>query len=92
MSLDTLVSVIVVTYNSSEFVRYTLESIAKQRYQSIELIITDDCSDDNTIYLCNQWLINNKDRFVRTEIIQSGKILEFRQIVIEGGKQQKGNG
>ena len=66
-----LVSVPVITYNSSKFVLETLESIKAQTYQNIELIISDDCSTDNTVELCQKWVDLNKDRFVRTEIITS---------------------
>lgn len=66
-----LVSVPVITYNSSKFVLETLESIKAQTYQNIELIISDDCSADNTVELCQQWVEKNKTRFVRTQIITS---------------------
>lgn len=66
-----LVSVPVITYNSSKFVLETLESIKAQTYQNIELIISDDCSTDNTIELCRKWVEENKERFVRTHIITS---------------------
>lgn len=68
-----LVSVIVVTYNSSEYVLETLESVRKQTYQNIELIITDDCSFDNTLEICNSWIERNKERFARTKIISAVK-------------------
>nr|WP_320039444.1 glycosyltransferase [uncultured Bacteroides sp.] len=64
-----LVSIIVVTYNSSEFVLETLESAKEQTYQNIELIVTDDCSKDNTVELCKEWIQKNCDRFVRTEVV-----------------------
>lgn len=66
-----LVSVPIITYNSSKFVLETLESIKAQTYQNIELIISDDCSTDNTVELCQQWVEENKERFVRTQIITS---------------------
>lgn len=66
-----LVSVPVITYNSAKFVLETLESIKAQTYQNIELIISDDCSTDNTVELCQQWVEQNKNRFVRTQIITS---------------------
>lgn len=66
-----LVSVPVITYNSAKFVLETLESIKAQTYQNIELIISDDCSTDNTIELCQKWVEENKDHFVRTQIITS---------------------
>ena len=66
-----LVSVPVITYNSSKFVLETLESIKAQTYQNVELIISDDCSTDNTVELCRKWAEENKERFVRTQIITS---------------------
>jgi len=66
-----LVSVPVITYNSAKFVLETLESIKAQTYQNIELIISDDCSTDNTVELCRKWVEENKERFVRIQIITS---------------------
>ncbi len=43
-----LVSIITATYNSSEFVAETIESILAQTYDHWELLITDDCSTDDT--------------------------------------------
>lgn len=63
-----LVSIIVVTYNSSLFVRETLESAKRQSYNNIELIITDDASTDDTVIICREWIANNKNRFVRVEL------------------------
>ena len=71
MNNQPLVSVPVITYNSSKFVLETLESIKAQTYQNIELIISDDCSTDNTVELCQKWVEENKERFVRTQIITS---------------------
>lgn len=64
-----LVSVIVITYNSYVFVIETLESIKKQTYQNIELIISDDGSNDQTVRLCSDWVNANKDSFVRVKVI-----------------------
>ena len=63
-----LVSIIVVTYNSSLFVRETLESAKRQSYNNLELIITDDASTDDTVKICREWIANNKNRFVRVEL------------------------
>ncbi len=71
MNNQPLVSVPVITYNSSKFVLETLESIKSQTYQNIELIISDDCSTDNTVELCQNWVKKNKERFVHTRIITS---------------------
>ena len=68
-----LVSVTVITYNSSKTVLETLESIKAQTYQNIELIVSDDCSTDNTVDLCRNWIEQNKSRFVRTELLTVDK-------------------
>lgn len=66
-----LVSVCVLTYNSSSTILETLDSIAKQKYRNIELIVSDDCSLDNTIEICEKWINKNNNRFIRSEIIRS---------------------
>ncbi|MGV8830191.1 MAG: glycosyltransferase [Breznakibacter sp.] len=72
-SSSLVVSVIVITYNSSKYVLETLESAKNQTYQNIELIVSDDCSTDNTVDICRNWIEQNKERFVRTEMVTSDK-------------------
>ncbi|MBL7873749.1 MAG: glycosyltransferase [Cyclobacteriaceae bacterium] len=69
MTTQPNVSVIVATYNSSDFVIETLESIKSQTYPSIELIISDDASSDTTVALCRTWLDQHKNRFVKTTLL-----------------------
>ena len=68
-----LVSCTVVSYNSAATVLETLESIKNQSYNNIELIVSDDCSTDDTVNLCKDWIEKNKERFVRTELITVDK-------------------
>ena len=65
---EPLVSIIVVTYNSAQFVLETLESAKAQTYPNIELIVSDDCSKDNTVEICRDWMEKNKEKFIRTEL------------------------
>ena len=71
MNYGDLVSIVVVSYNSENFIIETLNSIKNQEYKKLELIISDDCSTDNTVVISNQWIENNKDRFVDCKIIES---------------------
>ena len=43
-----LVSIITPSYNCAEFIKETIESIISQSYTNWELLITDDCSTDNS--------------------------------------------
>lgn len=73
MNSSMLVSVIVVTYNSGKTVQETLNSIFNQTYSNIELIITDDCSCDNTVEICETWLAEHSQRFNTTYLLTAIK-------------------
>ena len=66
-----LVTVIVITYNSAKYVLETLESVYRQSYNNIELIVSDDCSKDNTVSICQQWVDTNRNRFINAKVIQT---------------------
>lgn len=68
-----LVSCTVLSYNSAQTIVETLESIKEQTYQNIELIVSDDCSKDKSVEICREWISNNGERFVRTELLTVDK-------------------
>lgn len=45
---NTLVSIITPTYNCAKFIEETIRSVQTQTYLNWEMIISDDCSTDNT--------------------------------------------
>lgn len=72
-STNPLVSIVICSYNSSEYILETLESTINQNYSNIELIISDDCSTDNTVDICRKWINDNSDHFTRAEILTAEK-------------------
>lgn len=67
-----LVSIVLITYNSSEFIIDALNSCLNQKDSfKLELIVSDDCSTDNTVSLCQNWLDENNQAFFRTKLITS---------------------
>lgn len=52
---EPLVSIVIVTYNSEEYVIETLNSCINQNYKNFEIIISDDGSTDKTLDLCETW-------------------------------------
>lgn len=71
--ISPLVSVTLVTYNSAATIIEALESVKAQTYSNIELIISDDCSTDATIAICQDWINQNRVRFARVELITAEK-------------------
>ena len=57
--MNELVSIIMPSYNSSTFIGMSIDSVLKQTYTNWELLITDDCSTDNTRDVVQQYA--NKD-------------------------------
>lgn len=66
---NTLVSVCIIAYNSSDYIIEALESVAAQTYNNIELIVSDDASSYNTVELCRNWLAAHESRFIRTGLV-----------------------
>lgn len=63
--MDQLVSIIMPSYNTGQFIKESIESVLAQSYQNWELIIVDDCSTDNTDEIVNQYLIDKRIRYIK---------------------------
>ncbi|MDR2125618.1 MAG: glycosyltransferase [Prevotellaceae bacterium] len=55
-----LVTVIATSYNQEKFLVESLNSIISQTYSNIQLIICDDCSQDNSVTIIDEWIQHNK--------------------------------
>lgn len=61
-----LVSVIMPVFNSATYLRLAIDSILKQTYENIELLIVDDASTDNSIEIIKSFS-SSKIRFFKNE-------------------------
>lgn len=60
-----LVSIISPSYNCSAFIAATIDSVRSQTYENWELIIIDDCSNDNTDKLIASYLeLDSRIRYI----------------------------
>jgi glycosyltransferase involved in cell wall biosynthesis len=65
-----LVSVVVTSYNHAQFMASRMESLLNQTYQSIEILVIDDCSTENNVEILRGYeshpkvrlLINSENR------------------------------
>lgn len=60
---QSLVSVIVPIYNTADYLERCLDSITRQTYPNIEILLIDDGSTDTCPELCEEWV--QKDRRIK---------------------------
>lgn len=53
--LNSLISVIVPVYNDADFLHRCIESLLKQTYENIDIVIIDDGSDDGSARICDEY-------------------------------------
>lgn len=60
-----LVSILLLTYNQENYVAQALEGIFEQDYANVEIIVSDDCSSDNTPAVIRKFIEEHgKDKHV----------------------------
>lgn len=77
-----LVSIITPSYNTANFIGKTIESVLEQTYQNWEMIIVDDCSQDNTDEVVQQYLVDERIRYIKNKV-NSGAALSRNRALKE---------
>lgn len=68
MSISPKYSFIMTVYNEeNRSLRASIESMLSQTYNDFEIIIVDDCSNDNSPNIIKSYLNNNKLKFIRND-------------------------
>ena len=57
--MSKLISIITPAYNAAEYISDTIESVQKQSYINWEMIIVDDCSQDDTVKIVEEYSRND---------------------------------
>ncbi len=72
INMNNTISIAVITYNSEKTVVETLNSILNLNYDlsCIDLVISDDASQDNTVFFVMEWLDKYGSAFYSRKIIQ----------------------
>lgn len=86
-----LVSFCTQTYNSARWIVGLLECAKSQTYPNIELIVSDDCSTDNTVELVRDWMDKNKSRFARCVFVSTPHNLGYSGNKANAEKQCQGD-
>ena len=65
--MEELVSIIMPSYNTAQYISETIQSVLRQTYTNWELIIIDDCSNDDTDNVVKKYLSDNRIRYIQNE-------------------------
>lgn len=63
--MDDLVSVIMPSYNTAEYILDSIKSVQNQTYNNWELIIVDDCSTDDTDCAVELFLADQRIKYIK---------------------------
>ena len=79
LSLKPKISAIIPLYNAENYIKSSLSSIQNQKMKDIEIILIDDCSEDNTLFIVNELM--KKDKRIRLiKNTENRKILYSKSI------------
>ena len=81
-----LISVIIPVYNVEPFLKRCLDSVIKQTYSNLEIILVDDGSEDNSGNICDDY--QNKDSRIKVIHKKNGGLSSARN---KGLDESKGN-
>ena len=65
--MDSLVSIIMPSYNTAGYIAESIQSVLAQTYNNWELIIVDDCSPDNTDEVVKPFLADLRIKYLKNE-------------------------
>ena len=81
-----LVSIIMPTYNCGKFIGNTIESVINQTYPNWELIISDDCSTDNTEEIVKKYSNDKRIRYIRFDKNKGAAIARNNSMNLASGE------
>lgn len=79
-----LISIIVPVYKVEKYLEKCIDSIVRQNYSNIEVILVDDGSPDNCGEICESWM--KKDNRIRVFHKKNGGLSDARNCGIEHSK------
>ena len=84
--MNELVSIVMPSYNTANYIEASIESVRHQTYENWELIIVDDCSTDNTDEVVRPFLTDGRIRYLKNEQNSGAAISRNRALREAKGK------
>lgn len=74
-----LVSVLIPTYNSGRFVAEAIESALAQTYESVEIVISDNDSTDDTLAIAQGYAADHRNLTISKNVSNQGPVRNWRR-------------
>ena len=71
------VDILLATYNGEKYLEEQLDSILNQTYSNFRLLISDDCSEDNTKQILEKYKQKDNRIQIYYQILELQRILNF---------------
>ena len=84
--MSDLVSIIMPSYNTGRFISETIESVLAQSHSNWELIIVDDCSTDNTDEVVEDYISDDRIKYIKNDMNSGAAISRNRALCEAKGK------
>src|ERR1700750_513142 len=78
MNDDPKVTIMIPAYNQANFLPMAIESALAQYYENVEIVVSDDCSTDNTGDLIKKYINDKRVRYFRNEF-NCGRVANYKQ-------------
>ena len=83
--MNELVSIIMPSYNTGNFIKETIDSVINQTYSNWELIIVDDCSNDNTEEVVNN-IKDKRIKWMKNEVNSGAAVSRNKALKVANGR------
>lgn len=67
MKTNPLISIITPVYNAEKYIRDCIESVLRQTYTNWEMILVDDCSQDNSVNIIEEYMSDGRIKLFKNK-------------------------
>ncbi len=82
-----LVSILIPTYMQETSIDKAISSALMQNFESLEVVVIDDCSSDSTRNICEKWLKDPRFHYVRNDQ-NIGRVANYRKALYDIARGQ----
>lgn len=76
------VTIVIPTYNQAEYIKDAIKSALNQKYLNLEILISDDCSTDNTSEIVKEYLNDSRVKYF-CNVNNLGMVANYRKAFYE---------